>query len=67
MHTLKEYHIHKATAITRTSTLGPTSEIRRDVIVYLRQVSIKRACGIGNRGKTCVSGLLPVKHTIYRE
>ncbi len=40
-------------------------EIRRAVIAYLRRVTIKCVCSIWNRGKTCVLGLLAVKHAIY--
>ena len=43
-------------------------EIRRDVIVYFRQVPyIKRVCSIWSCSKSCtrVLGLLTVKHAIY--
>ena len=40
-------------------------EIRRDVIVHLRRVTIKPMC-IWNCGKTHILGLLAVKHAIYR-
>ncbi len=40
-------------------------KIRRDVIAYLRRVTIKRACSIWNRGKILILWLLAVKYTIY--
>ncbi len=52
-------------SLQRLKTLS-NFEVRRNVIAYLRRVTIKRACCMWNRGKTHILGLLAVRHAIYR-